>query len=67
MKKLLALILVVVIAISATGCGSGISDIDLLKQTYANMQELKSSKSKITVTISMMDITLAPIKYEVLY
>ncbi len=67
MKKLLALILAVFLAISATGCGTGISDLEILKQTYENMQNLKSSKSKITVTISMEDITLPPIRYEVLY
>lgn len=67
MKKHLALILVVLLSISVTGCGTEISDIDLLKQTYDNMQNMKSSKSEIAVTISMMDFTLAPIKYEVLY
>ena len=67
MKRFLAIILAAFLVLSVAGCGSGLTDLELLQQTYNNMQTLESSQSEITVTINMMDVTLAPIKYEVLY
>jgi len=67
MKKILALLVAAVLVLGAAGCSTQLTDMELLEQTYTNMQELESSKSEGSITIKMMGMTMDPFTYEILY
>lgn len=67
MKKLLVLLAITAMVIGIAGCSKELTDLELLEQTFENMQEAESYKAQGNITIKFMGMTMDPFVYEMLY
>ena len=67
MKKILTLLVITAVVIGIAGCTRVLTDMELLEQTFANMQEMESYKAQGSITVKFMGMTTEPFLYEMLY